>query len=381
MLKEIIMAELLTDYIRWRGDLSFEQSPFNEIDNLILSEMCYLDLVNVLKRDGIDARTFRECYEQIVEKDCYRLLTVNGGNQDFIEAAAFSKRFGDLTVCQFTDVIDEKTQFSAMHFILNDSETYIAFRGTDSSIVGWKEDFMMSFTRIPAQEQASQYTSMTMEPGRIYYLGGHSKGANLAAYAGCHLEDEKLFQVHRIFMNDGPGFCSDVYDLIMLDRIRDKVVCIVPEYDVIGQMFACAGFTQKIVGSAYSGIMQHDIVSWCVSGPHLDLKEELDQGSVFINEVISRWVEELDHEDRMIFVSEFFDALAAGGAQRLEEITSKGKMNLLEVAKAMISTSEQAKKAVMNLPKSAVDLASDQVREMIAALREKTKKEDKNAEG
>jgi len=42
------MMEHINQYVKWRGDIGFETSPFNEIDNLVLCQFSYLDMKEVL---------------------------------------------------------------------------------------------------------------------------------------------------------------------------------------------------------------------------------------------------------------------------------------------------------------------------------------------
>ena len=123
----------LIEYIKWRGDLTFEQSPFNEVDNAVLSELVYLDLSPVLDAMEMTGPALREVYDKISETGCYRLLTTLGGNEAFVRAAAHSRRFGEIHLTYYKDVFEkERVQFAAVHFELNGCTSYIAFRGTDN---------------------------------------------------------------------------------------------------------------------------------------------------------------------------------------------------------------------------------------------------------
>ena len=147
----------ILDYIRWRGDLSFKVSPFCLADSVVLCQLSYVDFSQVLFPNSSKGITLEKACEGITEKDCFRLLTAMGGDDAFFRAAAASKRFGQLKLTHYTDIFDKNyTQFAAIHFELDRNTSYVAFRGTDSSIIGWKEDFMMSFQSVPAQDGAER---------------------------------------------------------------------------------------------------------------------------------------------------------------------------------------------------------------------------------
>ena len=230
---------VLIDYIHWRGDLGFDKDPLNDTDNIILCQLSYLDCLQVLPEMDPKGRLFKDVYQDITKKNCYRMLTITGGGEDFVAKAAASKRFGNLRMTNFIDEFDKaKTQFSAVHFELDDKTSYIAFRGTDNSIIGWREDFMTSFTLSHSQKMALDYVKKTMNENRQYYIGGHSKGGNHAVYAAASLDPKLQQRILRVYNNDGPGFCPEVFDIKKIDAIQEKITKIVPSYDVIGQLFS-----------------------------------------------------------------------------------------------------------------------------------------------
>lgn len=361
--------ELLIDYIHWRGDLPLDLVPFNDVDNVILCELSYLDCSEVLHQMDTNGRTLREIYQEIKKNDCFRLLTVIGGNEDFVAAAANSERFGTLRMSHYLDEFDaEKMQFAAVHFELSPQTSYIAFRGTDNSIIGWREDFMTGFTQNPGQEMALHYLNVTMRRNRDYYLGGHSKGGNHAVYAASQLTPEQQRHILRIYNNDGPEFSPDVYDIEKIDAMKDKITKIVPAYDVIGQLFSRGIPDTKIVVSSQSGFLQHDAVSWCLDGPKFKTQPNLDPAVKIINDTFRQWVENAKPEERRAFVKQLFDGLVAQGAVTLEEVKLQ---DLKEVLKTMLSSSETAR-MVKDLPITYLNTARKYATEAIEQFAEET---------
>lgn len=345
--------ETMEDYLRWRGDLSFEDAPFNLIDNLILCELSYVDFQKVVPVKNKEGIALKELGRKIQTKNCYKLLNLYGGHEDFIYLVCASKRFGNLLVSNYVDIFEknDNVQFSAIEFVLNPKLSYIAYRGTDASLVGWKEDFMLSFTHIKAQEYAKDYLQKIMKPRHVYYVGGHSKGGNLALYACASLSEKQLAHVIRIYDNDGPGFDPEVFDLKKLDQLKNKVTQIEPEFCVIGKLMEVKFSDAHIVRSNETGANQHDIISWRINGLQLDEIDVHDKTSEWLDETIAQWVAGVNHDERKTFVDETFLALAAGGATTMQEVFNKG---LPEVVKTMAASSSTSKKIAFNLAEAAV---------------------------
>jgi len=345
--------ETIEDYVRWRGDLSFAQSPLNQIDSMIFCQLSYVDFTSVLKQDDARGMTLSAAGRKIRELGTYRLCNLYGGHEDFFEQVCASRRFGKVLLRSYRDIFDENSdaQFAAIEFAMGNLESFIAFRGTDNSIVGWKEDFMISFTRIRSQEYAIDYLDRVMHLGRKYYIGGHSKGGNLAMFAAAWLTPARLKQVKRIYDLDGPGFCPENFDRSRLNPLLALTTRIVPEFCIIGKIFELQVPDTHIVRSTAMGVDQHDLMSWLIDGMELQAAVENDKIADWFNRTIAEWVADATFEERQTFVNEFFGALAAGGANTMQEVAGKG---LLDVVRAMASASPTSRKLVADLAAVAV---------------------------
>lgn len=339
----------ILDYIRWRGDLSFKVSPFCLADSVVLCQLSYVDFSQVLFPNSSKGITLEKACEGIAEKDCFRLLTAMGGDDAFFRAAAASKRFGQLKLTHYTDIFDKNyTQFAAIHFELDRNTSYVAFRGTDSSIIGWKEDFMMSFQSVPAQDGAALYLAGTMQGRKKYYVGGHSKGGNLAVYAVSKLKPAEQRKILRIYANDSPGFSPDVYPLESILALKPLITRLVPVYGIIGRLFQMEAETTKIVSSIASGILQHDLMTWKLDGPEFCFAEQFDVGSEVLIRTFHNWIENIDEDGRKQFVDWLFDSLSVKGAVSVSDLKMK---DLPDVLKSIFSASKEAKDMAMDLPK------------------------------
>lgn len=319
------MGNLYT-YLKWRGDLTFTERPFCEVDNLVLSELAYLDLAGIVP--GLEEDSYIELeqaaelfYGQSRGSQC-----ADGPSADFLSMMAASSRFGKVKLSRFMERLDEQTgtDFCALHIELDDGTVYAAFRGTSDSLLGWREDFSMSFQLMPAQKLAAEYLEQTLNREDVRYrVGGHSKGGNLAVYAAMMLPEEKQARVMEVYSNDGPGLCPDFADMERYRAVSKKLTRIVPEFSVIGALFENEAPT-KIVKSSISGLHQHDGVTWQIEGDHFCTVEKRSAACEYYNHIFDQWIESATMEQRKAFTKDLFDALEAGGAKKRSELAESG---------------------------------------------------------
>lgn len=342
------MGNILT-YLQWRGDLSWKEHPFNEIDNLVLAELSYLKLDGIVPSlaEGGSVTVCEAAARWIAEG---RSLAVQlPSDPNLLQQMAQSERFAGIRLSGYVNVIDpqQNKQFSALMAEPEDDSLYVAFRGTDETLIGWREDFNMSYEITAAQQQAAAYLEQVLENARysVIRVGGHSKGGNLAVFASMMLPEKLQDRISVIFSNDGPGLCPDTTPEGKYEKIAGKIVRIRPQYCVVGRLFDHndTGITVK---SSEKGLMQHDAYSWEITGAHFDLAKEQDPDSIITNEIIDQWVESATPEQRRAFSAELFDALGAGGATTLQELSKSGINEFQEVLYGMIGRSSNKGRSV-----------------------------------
>lgn len=184
----------ITDDIR-ANYATFEDRPFNEVDGLVLSQLAYVHMPDDVPGRGsrklvsITALLRAEAYDAM----CGSIWSPSM-NVELIRAVAESPRWRNTRLGWHADETDSETamQFSASVFDLGNGVLVVAFRGTDSSIVGWKEDFMMAFRRpVAAQEAAARYLCEVADWwSGLMVVVGHSKGGNLAVYASAEAPED-----------------------------------------------------------------------------------------------------------------------------------------------------------------------------------------------
>ena len=316
------MATMI-DYLSWRGDLPFTRDPFNEVDNLILSELAYTKMEQIVAGpDSADLLPLREvcaAYERLGYKG------VGNANNAYplLKAAAATRRFGGIRVGSFVNRIDreKEIQFSAVTFFPEDGTAFIAFRGTDNSIVGWREDFNLSYlTETPGQFEAVNYLEQTASRYSLpIRVGGHSKGGNLAVYAAAFCQPEIKARILAVYSNDGPGFHPAVTDAPAYRESLDKVTLLIPEASVIGILLSNEA-KRRIVRSSAVGTGQHNPYTWEVTGNRFLEADSRTAMSLFMDETSHRWIRELDEEQLKRLGDAVFGAMDASGAATLTEM-------------------------------------------------------------
>ena len=349
----------INDYLEWRGDLSFRQDGFNEVDNLILSVICYNDFTGIVPAPGEsghvllrDAATkFKETKKTEHLKDLPFLKDI----PLFLEKAAATKRFGNLKLSGYVDQVDIERvkQFSAMIFTIFDNLHFIAFRGTDDSIAGWKEDLQMSFKdEVHSQREAVIYTKWVMENySGEFYLGGHSKGGNLAVYASANMKGAYRESIIEIFNNDGPGFQPKVVKTTGYQTIIQKIVTFLPESSIVGMLLE-HGEEYYVVKSSGLAMYQHNPFLWEVMGNEFIYKAGLSNEGININKAVRSWLTQLSKEDRERFVNTLFDILQGTGARNLSDLSNEK----IVAADAMIKALKTLDKETQKHLRSTLDL-------------------------
>jgi len=334
------------DYMRWRGDLRFSKDPFNDIDALILSMLCYLPFKDIVP--GVDSKksiSLNKAANQYFsknptaeEKTSEIELTVSPSmNKDLLELLKYgshSPRFADMQLSRYEEKTDFAAgqQFSAVMFSLPNTkrEKVIAFRGTDNTLIGWKEGLEMAYMeQIPAQESACRYLrrNINILSGKVTVCG-HSKGGNLAVYAASCLKGMDRTRLSRIVNFDGPGFNFSILPRSSFSHCEDKVANYVPEESIVGMLLEKVGKRHVITSSARS-VYQHNPITWGVQGIEF-IPGNLSNTTKLLQDTLENWLAELSLERRKAFIDALFDVLGASEGTTIDQ-----KMSLKDINKVI----------------------------------------------
>ena len=317
---------------------TFDERPFCQVDSLVLSSIAYTffpeeilpeeDWNGIYFTDLLKAEYFEQMFHGIWNgKSCLKLLI----------ALACSPRFRNIRICGYTQKYDTatETQFSAVTFRLTPDTSYIAFRGTDSSLIGWKEDFNMAFQEpIAGQLEALRYLNKAAGqlPGSLY-LGGHSKGGNLAVYSAVKADPSIRKRILDIYSHDGPGFLKSFLELPEYRQIKDRIHKTVPQSSLVGMLFETQE-DYKVVKSRALPLFQHDPASWVVNGNDFAYAKRLNSTARHMDETLNTWILGLSPSDRERFVDTLFELLNSTGVFSTNELIQNWPANLQTILKA-----------------------------------------------
>ena len=313
----------ILDYLAWRGDLSLEQVPFGPVDALALTVLSYVHFDGLISGGPEAAVPLGRTAERYLALPPGRRGRCRGEKDlELLRALADSPRFAGMGLCRYTDTFlpREETQFAALAVLPGDGSAFLAFRGTDATLVGWKEDFNLSFMDVvPAQLEAAEYVQdlASFFPG-LLRLGGHSKGGNLAV-SGASLASVKVRdRIKSVWSFDGPGLNPYLLARPGYQELRTRIRSFVPKSSVVGLLLAHEE-PHTVVDSDQEGLFQHAPCSWQVLGPDFVRLEEVDAGSRLIDRTLKNWLAGLTNEQRETVADTLYELLSSGDAKTVKE--------------------------------------------------------------
>ena len=334
----------LEDYIKWRGDLTFSQDGFNMIDNLVLSCISYVEMDDIFATSTNKELNLQEItdiyFKQIFPKKNFRDGSILKDAPITLKTISKTSRYKNIKVRNYVSKNDVKKtlQFAAMEFVLPDDTSYIAYRGTDDSIVGWKEDFRLATSEVEAEKEAVKYlNTVAKDSSGKLRVGGHSKGGHLALYAVAKCNQEVRDRVKNIYSNDGPGFMKKVAQSKAIKDVTPRLVSIVPEDTVVGLLMEPVG-KFIVVKSKATALAQHNLATWCIEGKKLVTTKEVSKTAKLIDATLKENISKMSPKELDEFVDNLFAIFEATGALTLTELKNSGLKGLQALSKKALET-------------------------------------------
>ncbi|MBQ9851625.1 MAG: DUF2974 domain-containing protein [Ruminiclostridium sp.] len=316
---------------------TFRARPFHSVDSLILSWVANFrfplhahslhNWVGLPLRDLFRAEDFPALFQGLWDP---------AGSRALLTALAASPRFREVRLMGYTNRMDagQEMQFTAVTFQLRPDLSYVAFGGTDTSLVGWKENFNMTFlSPVPAQTEAARYlTQAAAHCSGDLLVGGHSKGGNLAVYAAASVSPDIQTRIRRVYSHDGPGFPKTFLTSPGYGAIRDRVEKTVPQGSVVGLLLeseAC-----QVIQSSQRSILQHDPFSWTVEGSGFLPAPDLTDEARYWDRTLDDWVDSVEPAQREGFIDALYDILTTTHAASLEDLRDHWQTHLPAILKA-----------------------------------------------
>ncbi len=337
---------------------TFKEKAFCELDSLILSQLSYLYFDDIVPG-------FKAFSKAVALKDIYcaeyfdkilDMVHFPENNRHLLAALAASPRFRNIKLNYYVNDLDadREKQFSAITFILDRKTAYIAFRGTDATIIGWKEDFNMAFLEeVPAQTSAKEYINkVSKQLKREYILGGHSKGGNLAVFAGAMCDENVAKKITSIYSHDGPGF-KTLTETSEYRNIKDKIHKTVPKAAFVGMMMESQE-DYKIVKSNNTGIMQHDSFSWEMDEDGFITEEKISKSAQLMNKRLKKSLSSMSDEDRKKLVNALFQILQSANVSTVYDFEKIKLMDIKSLSALTSGLDSEAKKVLFSTIKKLI---------------------------
>lgn len=310
----------------WEHGEPFAERPLCRVDSLVFSQLSYVQLPSAaVEAWGWTGLRLHELWRSDWLEEMTGHMYDPAGAKRLLAAVAASPRFRNVRICGYVSQVDQvsEMQFSGMSFQISPQETYVAYRGTDNTVLGWKENFNMAFqVQMPSQVQALRYLERTASrtQGKLW-VGGHSKGGTLAIYAAMSCAKEVRERLACCFSHDGPGITS-----VMLAELQGDVESVpvdktIPEASLFGMLFdQDAQDDSMVVRSVSSGFAQHDPLSWEVDGCDFVKVERVKASANYLDSSLNAWIEQAPLSERQRFVEALFSVFKAGDEEFFHDL-------------------------------------------------------------
>lgn len=344
------MADII-DYIDQYGDQSLESMPFNEIDSLVLSRVSYIPFTGIVSPYVSHKITVTGAFKEFLNrhKDPYKAVLWHD-DVPLMAAMAESVRYRKMELCAYENILDPKRemQFAAITVVMGNGQSFISFRGTDDTFLGWKEDLNMSFLPIiPSQSEGVRYFNYVCgELKGDVVTGGHSKGGTIAIYAVANCKEKYAERVKAIYCHDSPGFTEEIYKEIEQKDIMDRVYRYVPQSSIVGMLFYNDA-RYDIIKSNQMGFMQHDIYSWEIEGKSFKHIKSATKSSMFFDSTIKHWLDKMSFEERRKVIDALFDVIDQTDAKTIGELTENWFENCKTILKTFKNMDNKTRRVIL----------------------------------
>ena len=360
---------------------SIYDRPFKELDVLALTELTYLPFDRIVPQgDTTNIEIRLSDAAELVDRTTDFIVTDQ--HLQLVDVLATSKRFKNVKLLNYVDEYDSdvQKQFAAMTYRLTMDVYLVVFRGTDDTLIGWKEDFHMTYMdHVPAQRRAASYLQHVMKefPKGRFMVAGHSKGGNLAAYACSYLPDYLFERVNAIYCYDAPGLNKAIIETEGYQRIAHLVHRFVPQGSIVGMMLEVPEPATIVKSRAFGGFAQHDAFTWMVEKDGFVTLDQTSPDSQQMDQTLKQWVQEVPDSQLKKFFDTFFGLFLDAGVtsindlmnlknfskikdifQNTQDLDPTEREMLERLAKQLIDTRVQAWKKWQTVPRILVQMAA-----------------------
>ena len=348
----------MLDYIKEFGHVSFEERAFSEIDALVLTELEYLPLEKVVPSDenGENFVTVKEIAEYMQEHKQELFdenpMMITQERHEVSQVIADAPRYQSLKFFGVVSEWDKDTtkQFAAVTVEVEPSVRLVVFRGTDETLIGWKEDFLMTYSPlVAAQTDAKEYLAKqaSLFDGDLM-VSGHSKGGNLAIYAAATQEEDVQLRIVDIFCFDSPGLYRSVLETKGYQNIVPLAMRYIPQDSLVGLMLE-SEVPYVIVKSNATGAMQHSAMTWGIEDGQFIKMEKLTKNSQLNDQTLKKWTESVSDEELELFWNVFFELLFSVGIDTVNDLYGQFMHYVQEFLKAAGDMDEEKRELLTRI--------------------------------
>ena len=300
-------------------------------DSIVLCSISYLVFENILKNnESTPLKMLTNHLEELRDN-----AVLGKYAKSLLLELIDSKRYKDVSIENFINVFDHDsgTQFEAMTFRFDSSNLFVIYRGTDATFTGWKEDFLMAIQgHVHGQDLAKDYLTNTIQknPTSKIWIGGHSKGGNLCAYALLNIDNCYLNNVMMCYDLDGPGFKNNVFETKSFQERKEKLVKVVPQEDVIGQLLI-TNPNYLVIKSSLKRVAQHALYAWHFKDGEAEIIDNLSHFALKFNKEVNSFIKETPIKNLKLFVEEVFDAFDYVGIDKFTDFNEHSLLKIMTI--------------------------------------------------
>jgi hypothetical protein len=364
--------ENITEYAE-KNMQPMTEKRFNAVDSLILTKLSYLHFDQFVPLPSGRLRPTRVA--ELLKAEFFPSIFRNQFDVEswrrFLFALGASPRYRSISMSCYVDYYEPalEKQFSAVTFFLEDKTAYIAYRGTDSTFIGWKEDFNMAYmSPVPSQEAGVEYLNTVAKsiPKWIALrVGGHSKGGNIAMYSAMKCSPNVQRRIIGVYNHDGPGFKNSVFETPEFIRIKDRIHTTLPESSLIGMLLQHHD-NYSVVKSSKRGIMQHEPFSWIVENDDFAYANQVKSGALHRNKTLNEWLNQLTDENLKRIVDVMFEVVKKTKADTLQEFAEDWRGSISAMLSAVRTIDPESKKFLLQAVNELARLSFRKTREPVS---------------
>lgn len=331
---------------------NFTQKPFRAVDSLVLSQLSYLNFARLVPdiEQYVPNVRLGDLKDSVWVETLFSKMKNPKEDKQLFYAVTHSPRYRDIELNYYTAQTEfaAEKQFCAITYFLGDGTVYVAYRGTDSTFVGWKEDFNMSFmTSVPAQREGVYYLRQIADKcGLPLRVGGHSKGGNIAVYSAIHCGRQLQNRIVGVFNHDGPGFQENIFHTEEYLNLRERISTTVPQESLVGMlMYHTENY--RVVKSSRFWIMQHDPFSWEIKDGNFIFVKDITNGAECIDRTLNQWLCSLSDERRELFADTMYRVLQATGVDSFQKFSFRTLSRIDEIAETLLDLDSETQKYLL----------------------------------